>query len=229
MIILHEGLYLEASHIAKTLEKALSIRSSLREDDLTSLFEPIPEFNGFWHSCNRISQHFYESTKRKKVLVLTSKDIYFSNKSKDDDYCFGYDQDDPPKTCVVVSTARLKGTDDRPRQELEVMQEIYLKRLSVIALHEIGHEIVKGNHLKEAIWVNSETGYSIPTDVHCPNNGCVLYQVSEIQTPPPEKGYIKVGDEKRFDTGLDDLISRLTPDFFCEDCRNSMTINEKYR
>jgi predicted Zn-dependent protease len=229
MIILHENLYSEALHIAEVIEKSLSIKSSLKSEDLSFLFKPITKFDGFWHSCDEISKHFYTDTNGKRIIVLTPRDIYYCDESKEDNYCFAYEQDNSPKTSIVISTARLKGEDDKPRPELKVAQELYLKRLAVLALHEIGHDIVKSTHLKEDVWVNAETGYSIAMGLHCPNNRCALYQVSDVQTPDPKKGYIRVGSENRFDTGLDDLISRLASDFFCEDCRRNIQIDEKYR
>ncbi|MEI7719365.1 MAG: hypothetical protein WCI72_05835 [archaeon] len=229
MLILHEDLHSEAMHIAKVLEETLQIEPQLQSQDLSFLFKPLRKFKGFWHSCEEISEHFQAGKKEDVVMVLTPKDIYFGDKSKEDDFCFAYVQNDAQKTSIVISTARLKGEDGSPRTKLEVPQESYHKRLAVISLHEIGHDIIRGNHLQEAVWVNAETRYEISTGLHCPNNSCVLYQVGDVKTPDPKNGYIRVGNENRFDTGLDDLISRLKPEFFCADCKKSMRIYRRYK
>jgi len=229
MIIVHEKLKAEAQHVASVLGDFLSIKPSLESKNLDSLFQPIPKFNGFSQSCDELYQSIHERIKEKVIVVLTPKDIYFCDKSQEDDWCFAYAYGNQRRLSIVISTARLKGKDSKPIQKLEIPKELYYERLKVLALHELGHDIVSGKHLRRAFWVNAETGYQINTHKHCPNNNCVFYQLGDIQTPDPKKGYMRVGRTKKFDTGLDDLISRLGPDYFCDQCMASMKIGRKYK
>ena len=228
MIIVHENLKSEAQHISNVLRETLGIKSSLESQDMSFLFKPLPKFNAFWQSADKISKHFYQRGE-KAVIALTSKDLYFCDKSQEDDWCFAYADSNQKRVDIVISTARLKGKDSQPTQKLEISKELYYERLKVLALHELGHDIVNGQHLRKAFWVNTKTGYSIDTEYHCPNNNCTLYQVGDIQTPKPTEGYIRIGRTKRFDTGLDDLISRLPPEYFCDDCLASINIGKKYK
>ena len=229
MIIIHEALDSEANHIAKIVEEVLSVDCALQSEDLSHLFERLERFNAFWHSCDRISEHLYSQTRGKKIIVLTSRDIYFNDESREDNWCFAYEQDNPPKTSIVISTSRLKGRDSSPGKELEIPENLYLQRLAAIALHEIGHDVVKGGHLQDATWVNAQTVYTVSTGPHCPNNDCVLYQVADVQTPHPREGHFLVGGQKRFDAGLDDLITRLNQAWFCGECIRSLEVDQKYR
>lgn len=229
MIIVHEGLKAEAQHIASVFEEFLSLKPSLESANLEPLFKPIPKFNGFSQSCNELRQSIHERTKEKVIAVLTPRDIYFSDKSQEDDWCFAYAEGNQRRLTIVISTARLKGEDSQPMQKLEIPKELYFERLKVLALHELGHDIVNGQHLRKAFWANAKTGYSIDTGYHCPNNNCALYQVGDIQTPKPTEGYIRIGKTKKFDTGLDDLISRLSPNYFCDQCTASIKIDRKYK
>ena len=36
-----------------------------------------------------------------------------------------------------------------------------------------------------------------------------------------------IGNERRYDAGLDDLLKRITKNWFCENCRSNMVIDDK--
>jgi predicted Zn-dependent protease len=226
MLILYENQSEEAKAIKEAIEKTLKIKARIEQKDLTFLFEPIPKFNGFWHSSDKIARRLSE--KEKTIMVLTSKDIYFEDNSKEDDFCFAYTVPSTRRADTVISTARLTGKDDSSREKRTIPKELYFQRLVAMAIHEICHDIVRGSHLKETIWTNSQTEYSLNTGLHCPNNNCVFYQVAGVRTPTPLEGHILVGGEKKFDTGLDDLIKRLNPEYFCDDCKKTIKVGKKY-
>lgn len=161
----------------------------------------------------------------KAVLVLTPKDLYVTTESKDDDWLFGYNIG----KVSVVSNARMKRHDDQPSNKVEVADELYLKRVIVLALHEIGHDIVKGNHFQSAVWINSQTGYELPLGPHCIDNRCAMYEVVSIKTPSREEGHLRLGKEMRFDAGLDDVISKLNQTYLCDKCHDSKKIDSSYR
>lgn len=226
MIILHENLQKEAENIAKLFNELYNFNSEIINLDLTPAFLPIPEFNGFWESTSNLKQSLGKYGD-KKVFVLTSKDIYYNNASKDDDWIFAFCADDI--NMVVMSTARMKRFDSKLSEALEVPEELYIKRLEVLALHEVAHDIVKGKHLQNAVWVNIKTGYKLNLDLHCTDNSCALYEIVDIRAPPPEDGYMQIGDEKKYDAGLDDVIERLNPNWLCDNCQSSIEISEGYR
>jgi len=221
MLILHEGLSEEATLLANTLMRELDIFCETQLMDFSEFFFPIQQFEGYNYSIDMFKQKL---GKDKAKLILTGKDIYYKTISKDDDWIFAENNEN----ITVISTARLKRYDDEPSCNIEVPKGIYFKRLSHIVLHEIGHDIIKGKHMRDAVWVNAQTGYQINLEEHCPDNRCIMYQVAGINTPLPEEGHMLVGGEKRYDTGLDELIARAYANKFCENCRISTVIDGKY-
>ena len=226
MIILHENLQKEAENIAARFNSRYGFNSEIINRDLTSAFLPIPEFNGFWESTSNLKQ-FLGEYGDKKVFVLTPKDIYYTNTSKDDDWIFAVCADNI--NLIVMSTARMKRFDSKTSEILEVPEGLYIKRLETLALHEVGHDIVKGKHLQDAFWINAKTGYKLNLGLHCTDNSCALYEIVDIRAPPMEEGYMQLGDEKKYDAGMDDVIERLNPNWFCGNCIALMEISEGYR
>jgi predicted Zn-dependent protease len=223
MKIIHESLPEEASQIAKSLKEILGLESELMEADLGEAFVPIPGFDGYWSSALELVE-FLNLAEGKVALVLTPRDIYSNNKSKDDDWGFGYTWG----KLTVVSSARLKRYDDKPSKELQVPPELYLKRLKALSIHEIGHKITHADHFQKAVWVNAKTGYEMDLGFHCNDNTCVMYEIVDIRAPPETEGYLRLGQERRYDAGLDDLLERINPNWFCDRCRRSIRIDEKY-
>jgi predicted Zn-dependent protease len=109
----------------------------------------------------------------KKVLVLTHRDIYANNSSKNDDWIFGYCSGN----LTLASTARMKRFDSQPSSVLEVPEELYFRRLETLAIHEIGHGVVRAPHLQLATWVNAQSGGELWLGMHCTDNTCVMYEV----------------------------------------------------
>lgn len=224
MIIVHESLTKEAERIAHRFREVYGFDSNLVEMDLTSAFTPVTRFEGFWHFNENIEKFLVEYG-GKAVQVLTPRDIYVNDASQNDDWIFGY--------CLgkltVCSTARMKRGDNKPSATLEVSEELYLKRLEILAVHEIGHDVVTAPHFKMATWVNSQTGHELGLGPHCTDNTCVMYEVVDIKAPLREEGYMRLGAQKKYDAGLDDVLGRMNPKWFCDICRPSIKIGKSYR
>jgi|TARA_B100002003_G_scaffold238033_1_gene255800 predicted Zn-dependent protease len=230
MIILHEEMPEEALVAANALETAYEISSEIKPIDLEGTFRPIPEFNGYAHSSWELLERTIPirvisgNPKTKAILVLTPRDLYFGE-SQEDDWILGYSV----SNVSVITNARMKRDDGQPSDKLEVSKDLYHKRLSVMAVHEVGHDVVLGQHFKPAFWVNAQTGHELELGGHCIDNSCTMYEVVDIKAPQPQEGHLRLGEEKRFDAGLDDVIERLKPGYLCNDCRSSVRINESYR
>lgn len=228
MRILHEGLPEEASVVAQALKDVFGIETDISEDSFDGVFAPIPEFDGFDYSyyevISAISSRGINASKQ-AVLVLTPRDLYMDKQSKDDDWIFGY----AIRGLSLVTNARMKRYDNSPSDSLEVPPELYHKRIAVLAVHEVGHDVAKAPHHKFASWVNSKTGHSLNLGPHCTDNGCAMYEIVDIKAPPESEGYMLLGEEKRYDAGLDDVLERLKPGWFCGQCRSAIRIDEKYK
>ncbi len=217
MIILNENLPREAFGIAKVIKEVYGLGSEIIDGDFKDDFEPIPKFGGYRTSWLGISLKPFQG---KAVLALTQRDLYVSDESQDDDWIFGYSGGN----LSVVSTARLRGDTSKPTQAIRVLSELYLRRLNVMAVHEIGHSVVKGKHFQDATWVSIQNNRRLPLGLHCTDNTCAMYEVVDLKAPHPGEGYMQLGREKKFDAGLDDLIERMNPQYLCGECRNSIKL-----
>lgn len=234
MIIIHENLPAEAQYVADIIKSVLGIESFVIERKLDDMFIRCVGFDGYKVDLTRPLGYGTNA-----VLVLTARDIYTDNRSKKDSWIFGA-YSGPGQggwvmnagevhTHMVVSTCRLKGTDSTPNPTGLVPNDYYLKRVSRNALHEIGHGIVNGYHLKPAAFVNVKTGNRMPLGEHCSDNACVMYEVIDIKTPPPSEEYLLMGNLAKYDAGLDDHLKRVYPDWFCVLCRASIRITDAYK
>ena len=88
MILLHENLEKEAIEISKTLSEVYGFQTNLIIENIDSLFEAIPEFNGFLLPQENLST-FSEKINKKAVLILTDRDLYYQKNDKDEDWVFG--------------------------------------------------------------------------------------------------------------------------------------------
>ena len=224
MIIVHENLEKEALEIADAFRRVYGLSSRITSEDLGSLFKPIPAFNGFWTSHGEIEEFMRNKYGEKRVMVVTPRDIYGGNKNQDDDWWIGY----VVGNLTGVSNARLKCPDNRVSSVLEVPEDLYLKRLKTVAVHELAHQAICGPHHKQASWVNARTSYEVKLGSHCTDNRCGFYEFIDIKTPPPEEGHLLLGGEKKFDAGLDDIISRLHQNWLCEQCLAHMNIDDSF-
>lgn len=217
MIIIHENLESEAKIIAEGIKKIFPFQIEIISSNFSEkILTPIENFEGYLIPQNKVISKELDSTKR--FILLTEKDIYYAKNSKEDDWIFAYEYDELSETPIIISTARLR---KEPIENFE-------RRLEMLAIHEIGHEVVKSAHLKEAFWVNQETRYRLSLGSHCPNNSCALYEMTDIDTPPKSVGYLEIGGEKRYDSGIDEIIKRLPPGFFCDKCASSLVIHPAY-
>ncbi len=224
MIILHEYLPKEADVVAEALRKVYRLDSQIEEIDLTTLFSPVPNLlNGYFDSGGNL----YRPLKNLEasVLVLTPKDLYMNTGNvfnPEDDWVFGYQLE----FFYVVSTARLRNKNSNPTNKLEVEKELYYKRVKTVALHEIGHNVVKAPHLRDATWVNAQNGRVLNLGAHCTDSSCLMYESVDIIPPDPSLGYLQIGEEKRYDAGLDQLLQRMYPNMLCEPCLKSVDLSE---
>lgn len=90
----------------------------------------------------------------------------------------------------VVSVARMKRTDNLPSGRLTIPKTDYFRRLQILAVHEVGHDVVRASHHKEASWVNIRSGRSLSLGSHCGDNTCSMYEVVDVQSPPGDEGYL---------------------------------------
>ena len=220
----------ESEETARALKEVYGLESKLIDGNLKGLLPAIPEFNGYaplsWKLIETVGS-FGDA-----VLILTPRDLYADNKSKEDDWVFGsaYNGNELGKELGVsiVSNARMKRKDNQPSWIIEVPKPLYLKRISTTGVHEMGHDVVKSAHLKEAKLVNAKTRYELPLGPHCDDNRCVMYEIIDITAPLKEESYLLLGDEKRFDAGLDETIARMHPNWLCQRCKQSVVIDGKY-
>jgi predicted Zn-dependent protease len=226
MIIIHDNILLEAEAVSRRLKEVFGFDNKILFRNLDDIFVPIAKFNGFDHSSINVCDLKSGEFKSNSILILTPKDLYQASKEKEEDWIFGYCLSGSGIT--VASTARMKRYDSKPSNSLEVPTELYLKRIEQLAVHEVGHDVVKASHFKMAKCVNPKTGYTNDLGEHCTDNRCVMYEMIDMKIPSPEENYLLLGDEKRFDAGLDDQIKRMYPEWFCERCRKSIHLDKSY-
>ena len=223
MLIIHENLSREAQALDEKIGKVFGFGNTVREVDLRKEFRRMQGTPGFCHYPSGIQEEVPEMCS-KKVMLLTGRDLYAGN-SEQDDWIFGFHAGN----LMVVSSARMKGPDNKPRDRLEVPEELYLARVVFIGIHEIGHDVVKARHYLPAVWINATTSHRLEMGPHCTDNSCVMYEVVDIVAPPSEEGYMLLGDKKKFDTGIDEHLKIMRPDYFCELCKPTIEISEAYR
>ena len=221
MILVHEDMQKEAEHVASRLQEVYNIPAFLVNQDLKNLFTPIQSFPGFFYSHLNLKNQFFKEFHNNSVFVLTSRDLYIADKDRNDDWIFGYRW----ANLTVVTNARMKRKDSQPSSDLQIPFETYLKRLDFLSIHEVGHDLVKAKHHKNAQWVNVKTNYTMELGQHCTDNKCVMYEIVDIKAPPISEGHMLLGDEKRYDAGLDDLLERIYPDWFCSKCREAISVS----
>jgi predicted Zn-dependent protease len=224
MIIIHEHMPIEAQIVARELKKVYQFPSNLINSNLDNLFVPVQKFEGFLDSAFEIHTALRDELKKRKVLILTDKDIYLDGQSQLDDWIFGYQTG----SLAVVSTARMKRSDNLPSKELIVPKELYTNRLLFLAIHEVGHDVVKSPLFKQATWVNAKTNYKVELGPHCTNNSCTMYEIVDIPTPSKDEGYMILGAEKKFDAGLDEVLTRVSSSWLCDSCQSHIQVEKKY-
>ena len=160
----------------KRLERFIDkLETDKLRDDLNKIFKDYTSLFGLLCSCVKIHLSYKKE-----------------GNSEQDDWIFGFHAGN----LMVVSSARMKGPDNKPRDRLEVPEELYLARVVFTGIHEIGHDVVKAGHYLPAVWINARTGHRLEMGPHCTDNGCVMYEVVDIVAPPPEEGYMLLGDKK---------------------------------
>ena len=223
MLIIHENMQKEAEHIAETLRDVYGFESKLSNKNLKKVFQPLPEFNGYWESFSSFLD--YLKNEKRSVFVLTPRDMFFDNVSKEDDWAFGYSGG----KLSVLASARLKRPDNKPSDVLCIPEKQYFKRLDQMAVHEVGHDVVHAKHMEQAIWVSTKNNHKMPLGPHCTDPSCVMYEVVDIKAPPKEEGYMLLGIKKIYNAGLDEIIEKNYPDRFCKKCKKGIIIPDYYK
>lgn len=216
-------MYEDAERLKDSIENVFGISVRLLEDSLEKFFITIPEFEGYYWGPKKdlLAQAFCNTA----VLLLTVGDIYGGYDSKDDEWAFGSNDEQ----FSVVATARLMGPDNRPRSSLGIEKDLYMRRLSLLTIHELGHDLVKAPHHQDAAWVNVRNGTSMLLGPHCDDNTCAMYELVDITAPPRDEGYPQLGDKCLYDAGMDEHLARLRPDWFCSRCRAHIVIPDSYQ
>ena len=226
MLLLHEGLQEEAAAIQEAVAKAYGIRAEAVDRDLSSVFPQTKNVRGFGCPYPLTSRYReFGIQEGKKAMVLTRRDMYANDSSQEDDWVFGGCFSDG--RFFVVSTARLGGhTSELASQR--VSSQTYLRRVAAVGVHEIGHDVVKAGHFRQAAWVNAETGENLPLGPHCTDNSCIMYEAVDLKPPAPEKGFLLLGDERKYDAGLDEILVRVPEGWLCKGCKDSVSVGDGY-
>lgn len=229
MIILHENLPIEAEIVAGKLNQIYGFDSKLVCENLGDLFTHVPKLNGILSTSLILRRKLRQEFGTKKTLVLTPRDIYDSNTasgiSPNDDWIFGYQFGN----LFIASTARIKRNDSQPTNALEVNKKLYLDRLALIAVGEIGYGVINASHFQQTSWVNNSDKHVLELGPSCVDNACAMYNFVDIRAPPVSEGYMQLGDERRYDGGLDDLLERIHPEWLCNKCKESIHVSKDYQ
>jgi hypothetical protein len=225
MILLHDKMPEEAAHLKDVIEHVFGIPVVVLSDNLDRFFVPLPRVEGYFYLPNK--QVLLQEFPKTAVLLLTPRDLYGGDQSKDDQWVFGAAPYDGHY--CVVATARLMGSDNTPRTSLAIDTDLYLRRLSLVTIHELAHDLVKASHYQSAFWVNAQNGDSMELGPHCVDHSCAMYEVVDVTAPPKDEGYLQLGNEQFYDAGMDEQLQRLRDDWFCSQCREHIVIGDDYR
>ncbi|MBI4181681.1 MAG: hypothetical protein HY520_01810 [Candidatus Aenigmarchaeota archaeon] len=217
MLLIGDRLERELPVAADAVRQVYGIGSTLRQQDCGAFFPP-RAFPGY--GIIRDLPGLYDALHLplgKRVLILTDRDLFLGDQPEDD-WIFGYSQGG----VAVVSAARLRGKEGRPQAAMTVPDQRYRDRLQAMALHEIGHEVVRNPRFTQAQWVNARTGHRLALGLHCTDRRCVMYEIVDLRAPPPEEGWVELGGERRADAGLDDVLERRHPGWLCGACHEAI-------
>lgn len=217
MIIHHESLPQEAQHVADVLRQVYEMKSFISATDFKPFYYQRKLTDGegtFLHDFD-----FAKTVGARKVdgqsiaehrFLLLDKDIYVPRRSTTvEDWAFGYAY--PGSWLTVFSVARLRGGHEKR----------YLDRIARLAVHEIGHERVRSNHFKPAIFCKTDFDGNVTQTMelgeHCTDSRCAMYEVIDVQPKPNE--FMLLGEEKRHDAYIDVLLDQGNyPTWLCGDC-----------
>lgn len=141
-------------------------------------------------------------------IFLIQKDLFMPGaRSSEDDYIYGYASGD----AFFISVARLKSRKDEPSKKLEVSKLKYYQRIKWVAIHELGHELIKNQkHYKEYVITNPITKYKTKTGKHCTDPKCIMSQADDLKM-------------------LDNKIKQTYDGKFCEKCKISIMNSRKQK
>ncbi|MFA5993277.1 MAG: hypothetical protein WC796_06230 [Candidatus Pacearchaeota archaeon] len=222
MIILHEDMSIaakEAQDIAQQLESVYGFDSQLVSANLRD-FLPWISDTEILSTSLKLRDRLKADYPKREVLVLTPIDILEGRNTKtidrNEDWLFGYSIGN----LSMISTARLQGN---------------LWRLKLLTVGEIGWGVIDPKHQRahyqEASYVDAKTDSVTELGPHCTNNHCAMYPVVDICSPRRNIGFLQLGNKKRYDAGLDDLLERIidNDDWLCPDCRSAVKVSNAYR
>lgn len=178
-VLFERGLEKEAKTVRNALRKVYGVKCATEESDLSGLLR--------WGKI--LGGYVIRRTKKfKNKIALTKKELFpYGSKSKADDWIFGYSTN---QKSFIISVKRLKSDP-----------KLYRKRLESIAVHELGHWLVKHTkHYKLFVWVNPKTGHRLNLGMHCMDKRCVMSQTVDIRQ-------------------LDAHLKNAYKGYFCKKCR----------
>ena len=178
-ILFEKGLDKEARIVKNVLKKVYGIKCIEKEDDLSGVVRYDKKLGG---NVVRRTKMF------RNHIALTKKELFaYGAKSRKDDWIFGYSTD---KKYFTISVKRLKSNP-----------ALYKERLESIAVHELGHSLVKRTkHYKMFVWKDEKTGHRLVLGMHCPDKRCVMAQTVDLRE-------------------LDKQLRIIYKGYFCKKCR----------
>ncbi|HYR75893.1 MAG TPA: hypothetical protein VEM96_08625 [Pyrinomonadaceae bacterium] len=229
MILLHEQMENdEAEFLKGVIEGVYKIPVRVSDYNLDPFFEKISATGEFYCNDPNLNGQLAKQFQGKAVFLLTRRDIFVCNMlapfSKADQWAFGGTSESGPYH--TVSIGRLMGQTSTAASSLSIDRDRYLRRLELLAIHELGHNIVHNQgHYKKAHYVNATTGERVCLGRHCDVNTCVMYEVIELRTPPCDQEYLELDGERRCDAGLNEHLDRVNVDWFCVNCKDKLHLN----
>lgn len=222
MILIHEhpGAHIEKA--AQEISKILDFKYIVIATDFSDVFQLERKHKELSQSKERMHYRL-RWYKGMKSLVFTPRDIYKENGQTSKEWLWSYTF----KDFSAIATARLKRYDDKPSQNIIVPEEKYIERIIGVTLRELGYELVKGKHLHNARQIK-QNGKEKDLGFHCIDNKCVMYAYTGINALPADKAHVFIGGEQRTDSGLDELLDRRYPEWFCKDCKNTLAKDVRY-
>jgi predicted Zn-dependent protease len=221
VLLIHQSLPQEAEVARRSICEVLGVPVVIEEQDTDRFLDEVHGAACAGHSCNRAWEVLAKERANETVLVLTSHDIMDAARWDDPEaWYFGGTHLTQPHS--VLSVARLRTGDGRPASP-PADPERYASRVAVMAVHEVGHVAFRDapHYFPAYCVVASRRDDPDSLGTHCDDNTCVMYEVIDIPTPPPDDSYLELRGHAspiRTDAGLDDHIARMGAPRICSRC-----------
>ena len=217
--VLHHSLPDEAEIASRCISRVFGRPVETQENDTDRFFEKVEGTACAGYSYGRAWEILGKEHPDEIVLVLTERDLVDASRPEDPEaWLFGCTR----LQHSVLSLARLRTVDGRPASP-RADPTRYAARVAVMAAHEIGHVVLRdARHYWPAYCVVVKRRDD-PDSLgdHCDDNTCVMYEVIDIPTPPPEESYLELQGHAspiRTDAGLDAHVDRMGTPRLCAQC-----------